>query len=172
MSQRLQIVLPDPIATQLAELAVGADEPSSTLAGQMVRNEVALAAKHGKVRPLRSAPVLVRRNGAERAPWLEPYGGDRHWRQRMWGEIVALHGRYPRALAHLNDEWWTDAEHTEILCALAVWRAELDDAERDTRQELAFHNQLSDYAQKLRQEGRGVTKAWKPGAPPDEWTPG
>lgn len=172
MSHYIKIALPEPVAEQLSELAAGSRERPSTLAGHMVRNEVARAVKDGKVRPVRAAPVLVGRKGNGRAPWLEPYGGDRQWRQRMWGEIVALHGRYPRALAHLNDEWWTDAEHTEILCALAVWRAELDDAGRDTRQELAFHNQLSDYAQMLRQEGRGVTKAWKPGAPPDEWTPG
>ena len=95
MSQRLQIVLPDPVALQLHELAAGADTPPSTLAGQMVRNDVALAAKDGKVRPLRPAPVLVGGKGSNRAPWLEPYGGDTDWRQQMWGEIVALHGRYP-----------------------------------------------------------------------------
>jgi hypothetical protein len=83
MSQRLQIVLPDPVATQLHELAAGADTPPSTLAGQMVRNGVALAAKDGKVRPLRPAPVLVGGKGSERAPWLEPYGGDPEWRQQM-----------------------------------------------------------------------------------------
>lgn len=169
MSHHLKIVLPDPVDAQLEELAAGAGEAPSTLAGQMVRNGVALAAKDGKVRPLRSVPVLVGRKPSDRARWLEPYGGDGPWRQRMWGEIVALYGRYPKALAHLNDEWWTDEEHTKILCSLAVWRAELDDGGQDPREELAFHNQLSDYAQKLREEGRGVTKAWKPGAPPDEW---
>jgi ornithine carbamoyltransferase len=30
-------------------------------------------------------------------------------------------------------------------------------------------DQLADYAQVLRQQGGGVTKAWKPGAPPAEW---
>jgi hypothetical protein len=37
----------------------------------------------------------------------------------MWAEIVALHGRYSTALAHLNDESWTHDAHTEMLCALA-----------------------------------------------------
>ncbi len=87
----------------------------------------------------------------------------------MWGQIVALHGRYPRALAHLKDDWWNDEPHTEMLCALAIWRSELDDAGIDPRDELAFHTQLTDYAHALRQEGGGVTKAWKPGAPPEEW---
>jgi hypothetical protein len=169
MSQRLQIVLPDPVALQLHELAAGADQRPSTLAGQMVRNGVALAAKDGKVRPLRPAPVLVGGEGSERAPWLEPYGGDPNWRQEMWGAIVALHGRYPRHLEALKDKWWTDDSQTETLCALAIWRAELDDTGQDPREELAFQNQLADYAQALRQQGGGVTKAWKPGAPPAEW---
>jgi hypothetical protein len=88
----------------------------------------------------------------------------------MWGQIVALHGRYPRTLAHLKDQWWTEEQHTETLCALAVWRSDLDDAGVDPREELAFHAQLADYAQTLRQDGGGVTKAWKPGAPPEKWT--
>jgi hypothetical protein len=37
----------------------------------------------------------------------------------MWGQIVALHGRYPKALAWLQEEWWTDEELLETLCALA-----------------------------------------------------
>ena len=51
MSQRLQIALPDPVATQLQELAASAGEPTATLAGQILRNGVALAA-----RPARSEP--------------------------------------------------------------------------------------------------------------------
>jgi hypothetical protein len=169
MSRPVKIVLPDPVATELAELAARGDQAPATLAAQMVRNEVALAAEDGKVRPLRSPSVLVGRNRGERPPWLEPYGGDPEWRQQTWGAIVALHGRYPRALAALKDEWWTDESHTETLCALAVWRTEIDDTGQDPREELAFQTQLADYAQTLRQEGGGVTKAWKPGEPPDEW---
>ena len=154
MSQRIQIVLPDPVALQLRELAAGADTPPSTLAAQIVRSGVALAAKDGKVRPLRSAPVLVGGNGGERAPWLEPYGGDSEWRQQMWGAVVALHGRYPTQLEALKDKWWKDDSQTETLCALAVWRAELDDAGQDPRDELAFQNQLADYSQVLAPAGR------------------
>ena len=169
MSHRLQVVLPDPVATQLQELAAGVGEPPSTLAGQMVRNGVAEAAKDGKVRALKAAPVLVGRAGGERARWLEPYGGDQSWRQQMWGAIAALHGRYPRHLEALKDGWWTDEAHTETLCALATWRAELDDTGQDPREELAFQSQLTDYSQALRAQGGGVTKAWKPGAAPPEW---
>jgi hypothetical protein len=171
MSHKLQIILPDPVALQLRELAAGADTPPSTLAAQIVRNGVALAAKDGKVRPLRPAPVLVGGNGSERAPWLEPYGGDDEWRQHMWGAIVALHGRYPIQLQSLQDGWWTDDSQTETLCALTVWRTELDDAGQDPREELAFQNQLADYSQTLQRQGGGVTKAWTPGPPPPEWHP-
>jgi hypothetical protein len=169
MSHKVQIVLPDLVADQLRELAAGAGEPPSTLAGQMVRQGVAEAAREGKVRPLKRTLPLVRRMGIERARWLEPYGGDPSWREEMWGAIVALHGRYPRHLEALKDGWWTDEGHLEILGALAVWRAEIDDAGEDPREELAFQTQLADYAQTLRQQGGGVTKAWRPGAPPSDW---
>ena len=82
MSQRVQVVLSDPVATQLRELAAGADTPHSTLAAQFVGNEIARAIKNGHVRPLHSAPVLAEGNSGERARWLEPYGGDAEWRSR------------------------------------------------------------------------------------------
>jgi hypothetical protein len=170
VSRPVKIVLPEPLAIQLAELASSADEAPATLAARMVR--VALAAKDGRARPLKPTRTIVGRANSERPPWLEPYGGDPGWRQQMWGAIVALHGRYPRALGALKDEWWTDESHTETLCALAVWRAEIEDAGQDPREELAFQNQLADYSHALRQEGGGVTKAWKPGVPPDDWTRG
>jgi hypothetical protein len=169
MSQRLQIVLPDPLVAQLQELARGAGEPPSTVAGQFVRNGIALAAEDGKIRTPKPAPILVGHPGTERAPWLEPYGGDPDWRTQTWGSIVALHGRYPKALGGLQEEWWTDDSQTETLGALATWRAEIDDTGQDPREELAFQNQLADFAQILRQQGGGVTKAWKPDAPPAEW---
>lgn len=75
----------------------------------------------------------------------------------------------PRALSSLKDDWWTDDQHTETLCALAAWRSELDDAGQDPREELAFKTQLHDYAHTLHKEGGGVTKAWTPGTPPDDW---
>jgi hypothetical protein len=169
VSRPIKIVLPEPIAAQLAELAASADEAPATLAARMVRNGVALAANDGKVRPLKPARVVVGRRDGGRPPWLEPYGGDPTWRQQMWGAIVALHGRYPRTLGPLKDGWWTDESHTETLCAFAVWRAEVDDTGQDPREELAFQTQLADYSRTLRQEGGGVTKTWRPGAPPAEW---
>jgi hypothetical protein len=87
----------------------------------------------------------------------------------MWGAIVAMHGRYPRALESLKEGWWGDDSHAETLCALAVWRGEIDDAGEDPREELAFQSQLADYGRLLREQGGGVAKAWKPGAPPRSW---
>ena len=170
MSRKYQVVLPDPVAAQLDELARAAGEPPSTLAGQLVRHGVAQAARDGTVRPGTKAPLVLSAvaNG-QRPAWLEPWGGDPSWRADMWGQIVALHGRYPRALAGLKDAWWADDQHTETLCALAAWRAQIDETGEDPREELAFHAQLTDYSHTLRQEGGGVTKAWKPGAPPDAW---
>ncbi|HTZ85120.1 MAG TPA: hypothetical protein VMB05_00500 [Solirubrobacteraceae bacterium] len=135
----------------------------------MVCAELARAAADGAVRPLRQVPTSARAPDG-RAPWLEPYGGDPAWRSEMWGQVVALHGRYPRALSWLQEGWWGDEELTEIVCALAYWRAELDDAGSDSREEIAFHLQLRDISQLLRQAGGGVTNAWRPGAPPEAWS--
>ena len=175
MSRRLKITLPDGLAAQLDELAANTGEPAARLAGQMVREGITEATASGQVRAPRvsSAPAaleaLENEEPDQRAPWLEPYGGDREWRSWMWGGIVALHGRYPTALASLKDGWWESEAHVETLCAMVVWRQLIDDACRDPREELAFQVNLSDYGHTLRQEGGGVTRAWKPGAPPDGW---
>jgi len=169
MSRRVQIVLPDPVGDRLDALAHSAGEPPATLAAEMVRDAVALATTDGKARSSKRTRRLLRGKHGKRAAWLEPYGGDPGWRRQMWGAIVSLHGRYPHALAALKEGWWIDEAQTETLCALAVWRAEIDDACEDPREELAFHAQLPDCAHTWRQEGGGVSKAWKPGAPPTEW---
>lgn len=175
MSHRLKITLPETLAVQLNKLAANTGEPAARLAGQMVRQGIAEAAASGQVDPPRTrlAPVALEAPEEEasdrRPPWLEPYGGDAEWRSWMWGGIVALHGRYPTTLAGLKDGWWKSETHVETLCALVVWRQWIDDAGRDPREELAFQVQLSDYGLALRQEGGGVTRAWKPGPAPDGW---
>jgi len=87
----------------------------------------------------------------------------------MWGAIVAIHARYSRLLGALKEGWWADEAQTELLCALVVWRAEIDDAGDSPREELAFHRELAGFAQMLREQGGGVAKAWRPGAPPPDW---
>jgi hypothetical protein len=170
MSYRMKITLPDPTMTQLEALAEQRGEPASRIAAQMICAGIA----DGKD-PQREHSSISMSSPAEnpdpdrRAPWIEPFLGDPEWRSHMRGSIVALHGRYPHELAHLKDGWWTDAAHVEVLCALVVWRDWIDQAADDPRHELAFHAQLSHYSRELRQEGGGVTRAWIPGAPPDEW---
>jgi hypothetical protein len=172
VSHRFQIVLPDPVAGELRHLAAGSGEAPSTVASQLVRAGVRDAGPQGRVRMLRAVPDAP--GGSATAPprWLEPYGGDPAWRRQMWGAIVALHARYPRLLEALKDGWWTDEAHTETLCALAVWRNDLDDAGESPREELAFQRELADYAQVLRRQCGGVANLWSPGAPPPEWSPG
>jgi hypothetical protein len=100
---------------------------------------------------------------------LEPFGGSRSWRAETWGSIVALHSRYPRALAALKDGWWNEPVNVETLSALAAWRAQIDVSGCDPREELAFHDRLADHAQTLKAEASGVASSWKPGAPPPDW---
>jgi hypothetical protein len=177
VSCRLKITLPDPVMAQLGALAAISEEPASRVAAQMVRERLAQTSSKGPPRRRRLAPaqVLLKELPDEadtpgRPSWLEPYGGNREWRSRMWGAIVALHGRYPRQLENLKDAWWESQAHVETLCAIAVWRQSIDDFGRDPREELAFQIQLADYGHTLRQESGGVSRVWTPGAPPDDWT--
>lgn len=172
MSHRFQIVLADPAAGRLRDLAAFTCQPPSTLAANLIGQGLDRTAEHhGAPAATHAAtPAPSEHQAAGRPSWLEPYDGDHGWRTQMWAQIVALHGRYPRHLAHLKDGWWEDDSHTETLCALVAWRAKLDEEGADPREELAFQAQLSDYAQTLRAEGGGVSKAWMPGPPPPEWT--
>ncbi|MHB1569363.1 MAG: hypothetical protein ACYC0H_09175 [Solirubrobacteraceae bacterium] len=168
-SKAIKVTLADSALEQLAELAEQVGQPSASLAGQMIRHCIAHALSEDKLptRPLTAAPRRPQRQ--QRPAWLEPYGGDTDWRKEIWGQVFALHARYPRLLAHLKDGWWNDEAHLEILSALACWRADLDEHATDPREELTFHAQLADYAQTLRAQGGGVTKTWKPGVPPEDW---
>jgi len=168
MSYRLKITLPEPVLAQLAELAEQQGEPLARVATQVI---VAQLATEREPHVHRSAPRhnMPRPDSDRRAPWIEPFMEDRRWRADMWGSIVALTGRYPRALANLKEGWWDDATHVETLCALVVWRDWIDQQADDPRYELAFQAQLADYARALQQAGGAIDRMWKPGPPPDEW---
>jgi hypothetical protein len=171
VTQRLKITISD---TEMAELKRRAElegvpvaRVAASFVGQRVSDEPARDTSAS------AGPALIDERDLgvnRRAPWIEPVMGDLTWRRDMWGSIVALHGRYPKALAYLREGWWTDTSHVETLCAFVVWRDWIDAAVDDPRHELAFQLQLAEFSLKLRQEGGGVTNAWKPGAPPDEWT--
>lgn len=171
MSHRMKITLPDPILTQLQELAANNGEPVSRVAARMICDGLAgRSVAHGDHANTATPMVFDDDAGFDRhAPWIEPIMGDPEWKTRMWGSIVALHGRYPRPLEHLKNGWWNEATHVETLCALVVWRDWIDQEADDPRYELAFQAQLTDYGRALHQEGGGIELKWKPGAPPEEW---
>jgi hypothetical protein len=91
MSTRIKITLADDMAARLDELAAAAGQPVARVAGQMVRDELVkpAAAAHGSRRTPADGPTIAR------APWLEPYGGDREWRQFMWGQSSRCLGGIP-----------------------------------------------------------------------------
>ena len=120
MSQRRQIVLPDPVDQQLRELAAGADTPPSTLAAQMVQGGVAQAAKDGRVRPLRSTAVLVGGENGERGPGLSPTVATASGAGRC-GARSSRSRPLPRPARHAQRQMVDDESTTETLCALAVW---------------------------------------------------
>jgi CopG antitoxin of type II toxin-antitoxin system len=162
MSSRIKITLPDHIAAELDELADAEGEPVARVTARMVRERL--------VKLSAGDPRVLSIENPARPPWLEPYGGDREWRKRMWGAIVALYGRYPDELKGLKRDWWEDTSQVETLCALVVWRETLDDhGSGDPREELEFQLNVAEFGRRLAQQGGGVTKAWTPGAPPDEW---
>ncbi len=160
MSTRIKITLPEHLAEQLDELATAEGEPVARLTARLVRERLS--------QPAGGGPRMWFESPA-RPLWLEPYGGDREWRRRMWGAIVALYGRYPDELKGLQQDWWSDTSQTETLCALVVWRDTLDDTGSDAREELDFQLNIAEFGRRLAQQGGGVTKQWTPGAPPDEW---
>lgn len=169
-SRYIKVALAERYAAQLDALAASSGEPLATLANRLIRYGLSQAVSDGSVREPKPAAQAVRHAEGGRARWLEPYGGDADWRAAMWGQIVALHGRFPQYLSHLKDKWWTHEAQTDALCALATWRADIDDTGTDPRDELAFLTAIIDFGNLLRQEGGGVAKAWEPGAPPREWT--
>lgn len=91
----------------------------------------------------------------------------------MWGSILALHCRYPLALGRLVEDWWRDSQLVETLCAMAAWRANIDAASEDPREELAFQNQLTHFSNVLDRLPLGADKGrFKDGPAPDAWMRG
>jgi hypothetical protein len=86
----------------------------------------------------------------------------------MWAAIVALHKRYAGALAKLEHDWHERPERTETLAALAVWRANIDEAAEDPREELAFHNAIQQLARVLDQ-APGLVRPFKPDPKRRDW---
>jgi hypothetical protein len=171
MDHRMKITLPESTLAGLRKAAKDRGEPMARLATRLISEGLSEKTHEPDPPALHQAgkPGRQDRDLDRRAPWLEPWEGEQEWRRDMWGAISALHERYPRELGHLKDGWWEHAAHVETLCALVVWRSWIDQAGEDPRDELVFHAQLEDYSRALRQEGGGVSAAWQPDAPPNEW---
>jgi hypothetical protein len=150
--RRLSIRLPDPAYAALEERALAGGEPLASTASGLLRTvlEDPEARPAKRPRAERPAPRTRCPSGTSGPPWL-PVEEDENWAQSTWAAIVALHKRYPRALAKLEHDWYEHPERTETLAALAVWRANIDSASEDPCEELAFQNALQQLARQLDQ---------------------
>jgi hypothetical protein len=150
------IRLPDPAHAALQQRAQQAGEPLASTASGLLRTVLkdSETATSRRVR-LRTRPTAPPQTVGTGAPWIAS-DDDPAWHQNMWGAIVALHERYPRALAKLEHDWYEHPERVETLAALATWRANIDSSAEDPREELAFHNALQQHTRLLDQTpGRG-----------------
>jgi hypothetical protein len=172
---RIQISLPTSTIGQLHAIADSTGEPVARVGARLLVSGLTngRAASRARSQP-REAGADAAAEEPTVPPWLEPFDDEerRLWRQRTWGDAVALCGRYPTSLEALPEFWWRESELLENVCALAAWRMNIDCAGQDPRDELAFHNQLADFRDVLRRRGGGVTKHFKPGAPHDDWITG
>ncbi len=139
--RRISIRLPDPALALLEQRAQAQGEPVASSASNLLRaaleNGIADSGGAGlRAKPSRS-PTRPPGRPLSGAPWIAPEN-DSDWHERMRGAIVALYERYPRVLARLEHDWHEHAERVETLAALAVWRANIDAAAEDPREELAF----------------------------------
>jgi hypothetical protein len=168
--KRLMIRLPDPAHAALQARAQQAGEPLASTASGLLRtvledNETTTSRRAR----LRTRPASPPRAKGAGAPWIAPED-DPDWHTNMWGMIVALYERYPRALAKLEHDWYEHPERVETLAALAYWRANIDTSAEDPREELAFHNALQQLARILDQTP-GLGRPFKAGTTmPVEWS--
>jgi len=150
--RRLSIRLPDPAYEALAARAQAGGEPLASTASGLLRTilEDPDAKPAKRLRAPRPESRTRRPSHADGPPWL-PSEQDPGWAEQMWAAILALHARYPRALAKLEHDWYEHPERAETLAALAVWRSSIDAAAEDPREELAFQNALQQLARALDQ---------------------
>jgi hypothetical protein len=141
--RRLSIRLPDPAYATLAERALASGEPLASTASGLLRAvlEDPEAKPATRLRSERPAPRTRPPSTTSGPPWL-PSEQDPNWAEHTWSAILALYQRYPRALAKLEHDWYEHPERSETLAALVTWRASIDAAAEDPREELAFQNAL------------------------------
>jgi hypothetical protein len=167
--KRLMIRLPDPAHATLEQRALAGGEPLASTAAGLLRTvlEDGEVAKTRRAR-LRTRPTSRSADAGPGAPWIAP-DDDPDWHKNTWGAIVALHRRYPRALAKLEHDWWEHPERVETLAALTVWRTNIDASAEDPREELAFHTALQQLARILDQSPGGERRFKPDTSMPAEW---
>lgn len=168
--RRLSIRLPDPAYETLAARAQAGGEPLASTASGLLRTvlEDHDAEPAKRLRASRPESRTRRPSHASGPPWL-PSEQDPNWAEQMWAAILALHARYPRALAKLEHDWYEHSERAETLAALATWRTNIDAAAEDPREELAFQNALQQLARTLDQT-QGLGRPFKAETPmPPAW---
>ena len=164
ISSRIKITLPDDAAVRLGEMAAAAGEPVARVAGQMVRDGLAgitAAARANGTAPLDELPVA-------RAPWLEPYGGDREWRQLTWGAIIALYGR-SRPVGGAQSRLVGRRRDGRAALRLLPLAADARRRRHRPASRAGLPVQSHRVRRQLKEAGGGVTREWKPGPAPDEW---
>jgi hypothetical protein len=178
--RRLSVRLPDPaherlegharhaglpIARAATALLCGALESDSLRAGTSaagnLHRPVGKPAAQSS-RALKQPPRPANPPNAAGPPWL-PSDTDPNWAANTWGAILALHRRYPDSLAKLEHDWHEQPERVEVLAALATWRASIDAAAEDPREELSFHNAMQQLAQTL-ERSVGLNRTFDPSA--------
>jgi hypothetical protein len=170
---RIQISLPEAALAELREQAAITGEPLSRVAARLVLAGLSTAPASAPKK--KRAPDLGHSSAWTRTPsrpsWLEPYDDNerRLWKELTWGSVLALHSRYPDALACLPASWWQRTDLYETVCALIVWRHAIDDCATDPREELAFHDWLGVFEQTLRRLPGGAGTRFEPGAAPSGW---
>lgn len=162
---RIHIHLPDPLMAKLEVQAERQGEPVGRIVAQVMRSALAGG-------PLQAAMRLQRTNSPSDSPpeWLPDYSRLGDWKAQIWGQLLALHERYPDELSELRDGWWRRASWIEQLSALAIWRNTIDDGGSDPREELAFHASLTDFARTIQaQPASAKQPRFEPGTPPEDW---
>ena len=170
MTQRITITLPDPIGDQLHKHAARRGQPTSTMAGELLRNALS-DLDEPTSRPATPAATFPAPTNGQTARWIEPYDDTRAaWRSETWLAILALYARYRKELTRLENNWWGHAARVETLAALAEWRNQLDHHATDPRDELAFQARIAELQHALEHTPGTGTNAFDPDAPPpDDW---
>ena len=172
--KRVAITLDEHALTELTRRAQAAEEPVARTAARLVRD--GLLSTHAHTTTGEPSDTTTTSGEAQNKPgtpaWLEPSGDGRRerWRRELWAAVCALTKRYPRVMAKLPADWWSDRALIEIMGALTTWRAQLDtDQNADPRAELLFHDRLELLDRQLTHTGDPTAARFTGGPPPSEW---